>query len=75
MDQACHSPWTAGTQTEALWAEKVNLYPDQVSEPREDPGYARLEGVARGQPATKWMIGVLKEQFLLLAGGTEATVV
>lgn len=69
VDQACHSSWTAVTKTEALWAEKVNLYPDQVN-----TGYSRLEGAARGQPAAKWMIGVLKEQFLLLAGGTEAAV-
>lgn len=55
------------TKTEALWTEKVNLYPDQVN-----TGYSRLEGTTPSQPVTKWMIGVLKEQFLLLAGGTEA---
>lgn len=53
MDQACHSSWTAVTKTEALWAEKVNLYLNQVN-----TGYSKLEGAARGQPAAKWMIGV-----------------
>lgn len=53
VGQVCHSSWTAVTQTGALWTEKVNLYPDQVPEPREGTGYARLEGATRGQPTTK----------------------